>query len=193
MPEPTETATVETPEAFDLDAWIAGSKRPRRSVRVYGRADLLADIEDLDRKIGIEQELEAEGEQSAGGNPVLVDLAAQRDGLVEAFIASRLDITVQALTAEEINRIGEEVKTALALKGRDDAKTPRQRDFIAAGGSANSLALLEAAIIAPAATFSQVAAMSDRIGDGQLAKVVLAWQQATYGEQEVSAPFSPAS
>ena len=39
-----------TPKDFDVDAWLDGLSRPQRSVRVYQRGDIMAQLDDQPRR-----------------------------------------------------------------------------------------------------------------------------------------------
>ena len=83
-----------TPKDFDVDAWLDDLKRPQRSVRVYQRGDIMAQLDDLAAQIENAESVD-DGER----------------GLVDASPASLL-VTVQGHDRDE--------KVA-ALKGAEDA------------------------------------------------------------------------
>ena len=157
------------PEDFDFDAWLSDAKRPERTVTVYKRADLLGDLDALERKL---EELDniPEEDQALGESPDSVQ--AQYLALLEQFHASGLTIRVQGLTQDEVNTIGAAGKAA---KETDEQIGRR---------------MLEKSIVSPALTFDQLGKLSKAIGDAQVQQIVNAYQLATMQAPEVTAPFS---
>ena len=99
-----------TPRDFDVDAWLDGLSRPQRSVRVYQRGDIMAQLDDLAAQI-------ENAESVDDGERGLVDaspasLRAQYAQLAEEMKAASLLVTVQGHDRDE--------KVA-ALKGAEDA------------------------------------------------------------------------
>ena len=82
-----------TPKDFDVDAWLDGLSRPQRSVRVYQRGDIMAQLDDLAAQI-------EHAESVDDGERGLVDaspasLRAQYAQLAEEMKAASLLVTVQ--------------------------------------------------------------------------------------------------
>ena len=88
----------ETPEDFDLDAWIAQGTRPRRTIGIFRDWSLMDDLTRLEEQIAGCQDDESMVSEKAA----LVD---EYERVVDRISASRLEVTVQALTAEEISSI----------------------------------------------------------------------------------------
>lgn len=166
---PEETAPLGAPEDFDLDAWLTDAKRPERSVTVYKRADLLAELDDLERRI---DELNSipEEDQSLADSPSALE--AEYLAKAQAFHDSGLLIRVKGLTSDEITAIGEESKAA-----KDTAEQAGRR-------------LVAAALVSPKLTFDQLKKLSDAIGSAQMQLIVGAYQLATMKAPEVTVPFS---
>ena len=163
------TAPRVTPEDFDFDAWLSDAKRPERTVTVYKRADLLGDLDALERKLEEVRSIPEE-DQALGDSPDGIE--AQYLALLEQFHDSGLTIRVQGLTQDEMNAIGKVSKDA---KETDDQLGRR---------------LLEASIISPRLSYDQLGKLSKAIGDAQMQKIVTAYQLATMQAPEATAPFS---
>jgi len=164
-----ETAPQVAPEDFDFDAWLSDAKRPERTVTVYKRADLLGDLDALERKLEEVRSIPEE-DQALGESPDGVE--AQYLALLQQFHDSGLTIRVQGLTQDEMNAIGK--------AGKDAKETDEQI----------GRRLLEASLVSPRMTFDQLGKLSKAIGDAQMQKIVGAYQLATLQAPEATAPFS---
>ncbi len=90
---PTETVT---PETFDLAAWIAGVTPVQRTVTIYARGDLFADLSALETRYD-------EAKRSANVDDMRALKEQMRD-VADQIRASALDITVQGRSAEWVQR-----------------------------------------------------------------------------------------
>lgn len=91
--QPTETVT---PETFDLAAWIAGVTPVQRTVALYARGDLFADLSALETRYD-EAKRAANVDDMRALKEQMRDIAAQ-------IRASALDITVQGRSADWVQR-----------------------------------------------------------------------------------------
>jgi len=155
-----------TPQDFDFDAWLDDAERPARSVTVYQKAGLIADLDRLAEQIGNEDEEEVDGPSMGGGS-----LRAQYAKLAKQFHDSALTIRVQSLTKDEQKEIQ---KAHPALDAGD-----------------LGCEILAAAITEPKATAAQVKKLARVIGDAQTARIMSAYTQACSEVPEVSADFLP--
>ena len=130
-------------EDFDLDAWLDGAKRTERAVILYGRADLLADIDLLEAQqrtaAAIPEEDRALGE-GVGGY-----LQDKIDALYVQMDQSKIVLRVRSLTDSEVEEIRtaaeKELKPELdeaAADARADAKRQCERAAITAVNDINS-------------------------------------------------------
>lgn len=92
----TEPDTTVTPETFDLAAWIAGVTPVQRTVTLYARGDLFADLSALESRYD-------EAKRAANVDDMRV-LKAQMREVADQIRASALDITVQGRSAEWVQR-----------------------------------------------------------------------------------------
>jgi hypothetical protein len=169
MTETPTTAPLEAPEDFDIDAWLSDAKRPERSVTVYKRADLMADLDALERRIE-EAKSVPEEDQSLTDSADLLEQEYVK--LAQQFHDSGITIRVKGLTQDEIDAIGKKAKA----DNRSDAEIGRLQ--------------IEAALVSPKMTFEQLGKLSAAIGDAQMSKIVAAYQLATLQQPEVTVPFS---
>lgn len=163
---------TETPETFDVDAWLSGAKLPERSVEVYRRADLLAQMDGVIRRI--EKAETDEGlERSLGEGANVTALREEYELLKEQFDESGLVVTVRAVT---------EAETA-DLNTRMDAKefTKEERPY-------HEIAL---ASVSPKLTVAQAKAMASKLGPAQVTKIWNAIWVATGDQPRVSPHFLP--
>lgn len=95
--QPTETVT---PETFDLAAWIAGVTPVQRTVTLYARGDLFADLSALETRYD-------EAKRAAGVDDMRT-LKEQMREVAAQIRASALDITVQGRSADWVQQFRKE-------------------------------------------------------------------------------------
>lgn len=176
----TESTPVPMPDPadFDLDAWLAGAVRPQSSVRVYGRADVLADLQRIDREIDV---IKDAGE-AAVGDTELAALNAEYDRLAAILAGSAIDIRVQNLDSDTI------AATVAAVIGADEA-AKEGRELSEDEQREITLHQVQAAIVEPAMNLEQVRKLHKAIGDIQMLQIVRAWT-STGRRIAVRPPFS---
>lgn len=160
---------TETPQDFDFDAWLEGAERPQRSVTVYQKAGLIADLDRLEEQINnADDDAEVDGPSMAGG---VGKLRAEYARVAQAFHDSALVIRVQGLREDEQRAIG---------KANPDAAP-----------SVLGTHVLAAAITSPKVTPAQVAKLEKVIGDPQFTRILTAYYGASKEFPAVSADFLP--
>lgn len=116
---------------LDLDAWLATGERTTHHVTLYGRTDLIAEIEELQAQIPVEAQEAPESEGSLGGGDEdpFADIRRQIEGLYERIDASKKTFRVNGLTELEIKALRQEVETKfadeiakVAAQGRKEGK-----------------------------------------------------------------------
>lgn len=158
-----------TPADFDFDAWLADAERPMRSVTVYQKASIVADLDALAERIEA-AELVPDEERSLGDvSPA--KLRAEYAALAEKFHASALVVRVQGLTRDEQKELRE------THEGEDVQQLGRHA--------------LAQAIVSPKVTPEQVTKFNRAIGDAQFSRIVTAYNQASNEFPDVSADFLP--
>jgi hypothetical protein len=149
---------------FDVDAWLEEARPPQRAVVVYGRADLLAEI----------QAVQAEPHEVMGGS----DKARRLRRLREQLDESRRVIRVRALLESERAELG-----ALYTKPSDSDDGESQ--FDAAGYEAAAFAR---AMVDPVMSLEQVHRLHSAIGEVQWAAIGSAITRAS--TEEIAVPLS---
>lgn len=92
----TEPDATVTPETFDLAAWIAGVTPVQRTVTLYARGDLFADLSALENRYD-------EAKRAANVDDMRALKEQMRD-VADQLKASALDITVQGRSADWVQR-----------------------------------------------------------------------------------------
>ena len=98
----TDPDTTVTPETFDLAAWIAGVTPVRRTVTLYARGDLFADLSALETRY--------EEAKRAANVDDMRGIKEQMREVADQIRASALDITVQGRSAEWVQRFRADLK-----------------------------------------------------------------------------------
>jgi len=157
-----------TPQDFDLDAWLEDADRPERSVTVYQKAGLIADLDRLAEQIQNADDDEVDGPSMGGG---VGKLRAEYAKVAKQFHDSALTVRVRSVSDSEQAELRE--------------KNP-DLDQRALG----KLVLSEA-FVSPKASPEQVGKLERVLGDAQFSLIVGAWQQACRAVPAVSADFLP--
>lgn len=161
---------TETPLDFDLDAWIDGAERPARSVTVYQKAGLIADLDRLADQINNADDDEVDGPSMAGG---VGQLRAEYQRIAQQFHDSALTFRVQGHDEDEKREL------AAANKGLE-------------GGELGYIILADA-ITSPKVTPAQLRRIAKKIGEAQFNQIPAAYHQASTEIPVVSADFLPKS
>lgn len=98
----TDPDTTVTPETFDLEAWIAGVTPVQRTVTLYARGDLFADLSALENRYD-------EAKRAANVDDMRA-LKEQMREVAAQIKASALDITVQGRSADWVQRFRADLK-----------------------------------------------------------------------------------
>lgn len=120
MPE-NVTPTV----AVDLDQWLAGVTRPARTVVLYGRGDLQAELTRLDAQIKLMRD-EPQPERAMGETSPLDDLKAQRSAIFKQITSSRMEFRVEGSLDNEVEEITASTRKVVADEikaAQDEART----------------------------------------------------------------------
>ena len=142
----------DTPETFDIDAWLDQASRPRREVTIYRDWSLLVEYDRLVDESEKPADDESMGEASVQER--IEDVLARME-------ASKLVLTVEALTQAERKELAEQAPTKTVDLG--DGKTREKVDEVALGN-----AIAAKAIISHDFTADQVERMRVKLGDGPM-------------------------
>ena len=98
----TDPDTTVTPETFDLNAWISGVTPVQRTVTLYARGDLFADLSVLESRYD-------EAKRATNVD----DMRAMKERMREVadqIRASALDVTVQGRSADWVQRFRKDME-----------------------------------------------------------------------------------
>jgi hypothetical protein len=158
-------------EDFNLDDWITGARLPEKSVTVYGRADLVADIHELERDL--ETVRAARDERLPGPGQPPQAIAAEIEAKRTQMEASALTFRFRALLSTE------------AIAAEEKAQRKLTDDEV-------GYIHLSKQCIHPEVTSAQWAQIRAKIGEGQFQAILEAAGSASY-DRRVSVPFSLAA
>lgn len=159
---------MSTPQDFDLDAWLDGADRPERSVTVYQRAGLIADLDRLAEQIRNADEDEVDGPSMGGGAG---KLRAEYAKVAAQFHESALTVRVRSVSQDE----------QAEIRKANPKMSERELGQL----------VLSEAFVSPKATPEQVGKLERILGDAQFSLILGAWQQACRAVPAVSADFLP--
>jgi hypothetical protein len=159
---------TETPQDFDLDAWLEDAERPARSVTVYQKAGLIADLDALQERIENAEDEEVDGPSAGGGS-----LRSQYAKMARQFHDSALTIRIE---------------------GRSDAE---KRDLLAKHkgltGTQAGFIVIADAIKSPKITPAQLEKLADKLGELQFDRIIARFHEACTELPAVSADFLPSA
>jgi hypothetical protein len=155
-----------TPQDFDVDAWLDDAERPARSVTIYQKAGLIADLDVLSERIRNADDEDVDGPSVGGG---VGKLRAEYAKLAQKFHDSALTIRVEGRDQHERAKVAAGVKDE-ALQGA---------------------AVLADAIQSPKFTPEQVRKLAEKLGGAQFQLIVARFNEASEEIPVVSADFLP--
>lgn len=172
----TSTTSISPSIGFDVDAWLQDAQPPTRSVVVFGRGDLVAELEDLVARRDQDQPEQQQPQvvvdhRLAGPAAAAQDidaLAAQIAAVRSALKASRLTVHVRAVLNSERDAVRDEHTSKDPDTGAEKLDMPGYEHT-----------LLAHAMVAPTMTAAQVRAFHAKIGEGQWAALVDAFERAS--------------
>lgn len=139
---------------MSVDSWIDGAQRTHHSVTLYQRADLVAELDDISRRLDL-------AKASPDSSDELEELTGRWVTIGREFTASAMTVTVKGLTAAEVASIRAE-----AVAGKADEREQMAR-------------IISAAVVDPPLAPDQVLRLEDAVGENQLALIIQAWQAAS--------------
>lgn len=158
-----------SPQDFDFDAWLDGAERPERSVTVYQKAGLIADLDRLAEQIEhADEDDDVDGPSMAGG---VGRLRAEYARVAQQFHDSGLSIRIQALDEPE----------KLDMRKTNPDLSPTQLGYL----------VISSAITSPKMTPAQLEKLEKRIGETQFNRVIAKFHEVCNEMPSVSADFLP--
>ncbi|WGM21865.1 hypothetical protein QEH68_06740 [Paenarthrobacter sp. OM7] len=202
-------------EALNLDDWLDGAKRTERSVTLYARNDLLADIDELEAKLRQIAEVPFE-DRSMGDSAPGKDLQDKIDDLYVELDQSKMVFRVSFLDDEELEEITEQVKKDIkedidkaASAARAEAREKCKRLEISAVNDINSmvrtmantaadevirkeadLRTITKAVVSPQLTLTQARKLAKTVGEAQMGLLKQAYSRAAVEAPKVAVPKS---
>jgi hypothetical protein len=155
-----------TPQDFDIDAWLEDAERPARSVTVYQKAGLIADLDALEARIENEDAEEVDGPSAGGGS-----LRSQYAKLAKQFHDSALTIRIEGRSDDEKRKL---------LAGREDL-TGTQAGYV----------VIADAIQSPKISAAQLEKLAGKVGEVQFNRIIERFHEACTEIPAVSADFLP--
>lgn len=130
----TETVNVHKEPDIDFDEWLAGGARKAHYVTLYSRADLIADIEELEKSRVVEA-MVREDDAALGGEPSPnAELNERIHSLYRQLDASKREFRVTGLSETELDTIRTGVRKdlkdqidSIAAEAREEAKATVRR------------------------------------------------------------------
>lgn len=149
----------DTPEEFDLDAWIDQGTRVQRTVKVYRDWSLMGELARLEEQITAADQEQDPAMDEASSEELREEYQAVLDRLAE----SALEVTLRSLTNEEVRTITAGIPdTEVKFRDQHGKEQVRWRqDQIAVGD-----ALVAEASVSPKLSRDQVKRMRQTLGDG---------------------------
>lgn len=202
-------------ESINLDDWLDGAKRTERSVTLYARNDLLADIDELEAKLRQVQEVPFE-DRSMGESAPGKDLQDKIDELYIELDQSKMVFRVSFLDDEELEAVNEEVKKDLkneidkaASAARAEAREKCKRSEVTAVNDINTivrtmantaaeevirkeadLRTITQAVVSPQLTLTQARKLAKTVGEAQMNLLKQAYSRAAVEAPQVAVPKS---
>lgn len=180
------TPADQNPAGFDVEAWLTDAKMPEESAQVYKRADVIAELQVVQRQIEVQRDA-SQVEKTAHGDTVLRNLERRYKEMVETFCASKLTIYVTALDPDRLRALREE--SDKRTEGQD--KNAQNEDYGYSILSASIVAVREGDGERTPVTWSrtQIKAVEKAIGTTQMKEVLNARLRAQNGLPKVDADF----
>lgn len=164
-----------TPQEFDIDAWLDDAERPARSVTVYQRAGLIADLDAL-----AEQIENAEADEAA-------DDPYHERGLGEMSMGQKL--------SEQYAKLAKKFHDSaltIRIEGRsDDEKRELAKANPGLTGTQMGYVVIADATQSPKFTAAQLEKLADKLGEVQFNRVIARFHEACTEIPTVSADFLP--
>lgn len=180
VPDSVDETPDETldPATFDIASWIAGVKSTIRSVTLYQRPDLLAEADELERKIAIAGRArppQGDGEDTLGEDDDLTQLTDRLTAVLRDFSASAMTFRVQGRTDEWRDAAEKRLKKAGV---RDETELVLRQ--------------LAESIVSPAGITYEHLAHLNEVSQPQVKMLLVAWQMANSAppRANVDVPFS---
>lgn len=171
------------PENFNLDEWISGVRSTVRSCTIYQRADLLAELEDLERRLQLVEAEDAEefGIEDAADSAEALN--ARIDQVYKQLLDSAVTFKVEGRSADWLKAKEKEIVRHSMTHGTND----EQKAQVVTRHQ------LADAIIQPAGITAEHLEVLEEVAGAQYRRLVATFFAACSQAPTVSAPTSPSS
>lgn len=196
----TDTTPVNDGDLDWFTSWLEHGTVAQRSVPIYGRPDLFAKYEDLERQRKIAEEIEEAGEK-AMGDPGTEAIDTQLRALYDQWQASKATWYIRALSSDEIDDVRDSIAfpTEPGSKATDEEKRAYEKAEEEANSKANLEMISRALVkienpkgdtVKDSITSGELTVMRSKLGDQQIMRLVAAAMVAMSEDVELPVPFS---
>lgn len=178
----TEDPTLPPPADFDLDAWFGGVRSTIRSCTIYQRGDVLAEIEEAERRLQLATADDAEeyGIEDAGSPDALNE---RIEDLYQVLLDSGVTFRVEARSSDWLADVEKEWKRHRDTNGMNDQEKLAVVHHHQLAGS----------ILEPAGVTAEHLARLEATSGAQYRKLLGTFFAACSQAPTVTAPTSPSS
>ena len=180
--------------------WLDAGTVAQRSVEIYGRPDLFAKFEALERRLAVAQEVEESGDKMLGDTGVDT-IEAELEELYNQYQASKTTWYIRALTSAEFDKIKDDCgfPDDLNEDATDEEKRAHKKATERANTKANhevvarSLVKVENPnneVVKETITAAEVERLQAQLGDPQILRLVAAAMVAMTQEVSIPVPLS---
>lgn len=139
---------------MDVSQFVSSARRQRRSVKVYARPDVIADLDRINQELAVAK--------AANDIDVIAELEAAWQAAADTFHASGLRVVIEARNQDEINA----VKVKAKAEGCDEEE--------------ESAMILADSIIEPEMTKENIIELRRTGGDAAVEILMQAWTAACF-------------
>lgn len=208
----TDSTPVDTDQGDWFSQWLDSGTVSQRSVDIYGRPDLYAQYEDLERRYAIAREQEKKGgaERDMSEMAETTRILEKMEDLYDAWMKSKTTWYIRALGQEEIDDARDEsnfptepeFKKGIAEDAKKKVEDKYKRELNKAQSRANFLTVSKALVkvtnpagdtVKESITPEEVERLRGSVGDLQILRLVGAAMVASSEEPTMPVPLSPES
>lgn len=183
-----------------FDQWLNTGTVAQRSVEIYGRPDLFAEFESLERQLSVAKEIEESGDKVLGDTGVET-IEKKMEDLYTEWQKSKTTWFIRALTSSEIEQIRDDCGFPDEPEDEADKEAQKayERDTERANTQANHEMVSRALVkvqnpagetVKESITPGEVEQMHARLGDTQILRLVAAAMVAMTQEVSIPVPLS---
>ena len=183
-----------------FDQWLNTGTVAQRSVEIYGRPDLFAEFEALERQLSVAKEIEESGDKVLGDTGVDT-IEKKMEDLYAEWQKSKTTWFIRALTSSEVEKIKDDCgfPDEIPDDADKDARKEHDKAVEAANTKANHEMVARALVkvqnpsgdtVKDSITPAEVAVLQKKLGDTQILRLVAAAMVAMTQEVSIPVPLS---